>query len=822
MIKNYLKSAYRNIVRNKFYSFINILGLALGFTATIIILLYNQDELSYDKHNDKYKRIYRLESHFTIAGKDDLFAVTSVPLGPAFKLEYPEVIEFVRLLGSDGLLIRIGEVEYYEDDLYWADSTIFKVFTHEFIYGDPATALNEPNTCVINQTLAKKYFGNNNPMGEVIESADNISFKITGVIKDQPSNTHLKYSGLFSIVTLSERIGRERFNSFEPGAFWNVSPYTYVLLQENSSMDSVLAKSEAFYEKYMKSLGDQINANFRPMATPLADIHLTSKLKNDEPTGNMSYVVIFSIVAGFILIIAAINYMNMATARSTKRAKEVGLRKVIGAHRSQLMRQFLSESVILALIAFIIALATVYLVLPDFNEIANKSLVFGLETLDIIIGAFGIALIVGLISGSYPSFYLSSFLPVKVLKGKIGTGKTGGLLRKVLVVFQFVISIAMIIGTIVISEQLSFLRNKDLGFQKENIIISTVQADTSFLKKIPIFREELLQNPNIIDLTTSQGYPGNINSIIVMRVEQEAALSGSDSTAGLSGGSQMIEETLNLLFMDYDFLNVYGMELLEGRNFSKDMGTDLREGVIVNEALVKELGWGDNPIGKRIDFGIQLDGSATRSTKVIGVVKDFHYRSMHNAVEPITMFLSPSPQNFLSIRIDGENQQQALEFIEDKWNEFGAKNPFDYNFLEATMDEMYQAEEDIGRIFRIASLTSIFIALLGLLGLSSFIAEQRTHEIGIRKVLGASVGEIFGLLYKEFVVLIIIAFIISSPLAWWGLSDWLTSNFVYSVSLGWLTFLVSGFIAMFIGMLTISYHIYFAANSNPVEAIRHE
>lgn len=821
MLKNYLKSAIRNIVRNKFYSFINIIGLALGFTVTMIILMYNSEELSYDKHNDKYERIYRLESHFTIAGKDDLFAITSFPLGPAFKLEYPEVEEFVRLFGGDGLLIRIGENEYYEDRLFWADSSLFDVFTHEFIYGVPETALNEPNSCVINESMSKKYFGNNNPMGEIIKDADNTIFKITGVIKDQPNNTHLKYNGLFSMATLSERTGNDRFNSFEAGAFWNITPNTYVLLKENSSMEAILEKAPAFYEKYMKSLGDQINANFRPMATPLADIHLTSKLKNDQPTGNMSYVIIFSIIAGFILVIAAINYMNMATARSAKRAKEVGLRKVMGAVRSQLMRQFLSESVILSLIAFIIAVGTVFLILPDFNEIAGKSLEFGIQSMDIIVSAFVIAIVVGVISGSYPSFYLSSFLPVKVLKGRVGVGRTGGLLRKILVVFQFVISIAMIIGTIVITEQLSYLRNNDLGFQKENLIISMVQSDTSFLKKIPVFREELLQNPNVIDLATSQGYPGNVNSIIVMKVEQQTKVSGSDSTANSVGG-QMIEETLNLLFMDYDFLSVYEIELLEGRNFSKEMGTDLLEGVIVNEALVKELGWSDNPIGKRIDFGIQLDGSATRSTKVIGVVKDFHYRSMHNAVEPITMFLSPTPQNALSIRIAENNQQQTLQFIEDKWNEFGAKNPFDYDFLEATMDEMYQAEDNIGKIFRIASFTSIFIALLGLLGLSSFIAEQRTHEIGIRKVVGASVGEILMLLYKEFIILIMIAFVIASPLAWWGLDNWLTTNFVYSVSMGWLTFLASGLIAVFIGILTISYHIYNAATSNPVDAIKHE
>jgi len=427
-----------------------------------------------------------------------------------------------------------------------------------------------------------------------------------------------------------------------------------------------------------------------------------------------------------------------------------------------------------------------------------------------------------LLSGSYPSFYLSSFVPVKVLKGKISSGKSKGSLRKVLVVFQFVISISMIIGTIVVSKQLSYLRTKDLGFDKNDVLVTTIQSDTTFLKKLPMFREELLQNPNVKDLATSNGYPGNIGGIVVMKVEQDTKFGTNDSTNNASTGSQMVEETLNFTMIDYDFLSLYEIKLLEGRNFSRDMGTDLQEGVIINEACAKELGWTDNPLGKKIGFGLQLDGSFLRNTKVIGVIKDFNYRSLHNAIEPLALFLTDRPLNAVSIKIGPENRQQTLQFIEEKWNEFGAIHPFDYDFLANVMDDMYQAEENIGKVFRIASLLSVFIALLGLLGLSSFIAEQRTKEIGIRKVVGATLESILALLFKEFVLLILIAFVIASPIAWYLLNNWLDTNFIYRTDIGVLTFLIGGLISMIIGILTISFHIYRAASSNPVNALKYE
>ena len=834
MFKNYLKSAFRNITRNKFYSFLNILGLSTGLIAAIFILLFNSSELSYDKHHEKHKRIHRLESDFTISNKHDLFAVTSAPLGPAFKLEFPEVEEFVRFANAESVLIKYEDKEFYEDDLLYTDSTIFDVFTHEFVYGTPEKALTEPNTCVLTETLAKRYFENENPIGKIISDADDINYKVTAVIKDLPESSHLKFSGVFSINTLAERFGRERMNSLEPGAFWNVNYYTYILLNENSNIESIYEKFPGFYEKYMKSLGDQINASFEFMSTPLADIHLTSTLRGDLPTGNKSYVFIFTIIAIFILLIASINYMNMATARSSNRTKEVGIRKVLGAVRFQLIRQFLTESVILALIALAIAIASVYLLLPDFNQLAGKNLVFGFsQTPMIILWIFIITLITGFLSGSYPAFYLSSFMPVKVLKGKINTGAKSGWLRRILVVFQFIISIAMIIGTIVVSNQLNFLRTKDLGFDKENILVVGVQ-DTSLRKKLPTFREELLQNPNILNATTSNGYPGGMGGIIVMRVEKLEKISenteltdtikntqNTDSTT-FHTGSRMVEYALNFTMIDYDYIDSYKMEIIKGRNFDKEMGTDLEEGVIINEAAAKELGWGDEPIGKKIDFGVNLDGTANRYTKVIGIVKDFNYNSLHNKIDPILFLLSERPRGVLSIRIDEKNRQKALEFIEEKWYEFGAINPFDYDFLDQNLDEMYEAEVNIGRIFRIASLLSIFIALLGLLGLSSFIAEQRSKEIGIRKVLGASVSSIIIKLFKEFIVLIMVAFVIAAPLSWWGLTDWLSTSFIYNVGIGWLTFVIAAFLAIIIGLATTSFHIIKAANANPVDSIKCE
>ena len=808
MIKNYLLSLYRNITRNRFYSALNIIGLSIGIAAAIFILLYVQDELAYDKYHEKHERIYRVESHFNISNKDDYFAIVPIPMGPALKLEFPEVEEFVRLYGAGNTLFRAKEKEYYEDYFYFADSTIFDIFTHEFILGDPKTSLCEPKTVVLTEKIAKKYFGNENPMGLMLTSGSGRNYKVTGVIEDLPGNSHVKFDALISGVSIAEDVGIDDFNSLEPERFWNIGVYTYLLLNENSNMQSIHDKFDPFYDKYMKPIGEQINASFNLLSTPLVETHFRQGLGSEQPTGNMAYIYIFSAVGIFILIIAAINYMNMATARSANRSKEVGIRKVAGAYKRQLVRQFLGESLVLALLAMLFAILIVTLLLPDFNNLTDKTLNFSLVSNPLtFLTILLIALIVGLVSGSYPSFYLSSFAPVRVLKGSLkGTGKGSGWLRRILVVIQFFIAIVMIIGTIVVSGQLHFLKNKDLGFEKDNLVVMEIQ-DTAFRSKADIFKKELLTSPDIISATNSTGVPGSISWIQVLKIEHD---------------DQMKDHTIILAQTDYDFAETMGFEFVQGRDFDENMGTDKEEAVIINETAVKEFGWEDNPLGKKIHYGWELDGTGGRMMKVIGVVKDFHFKSLHNKIEAVVFFISPRTRYLVTCRINEDNKKEALAFIEQKWNEFNAKRPFDYEFLDTGMDEMYQSEEKIGIIFRIATILTIFIALLGLLGLSSYIAEQRTKEIGIRKVVGASIASILALLYREFVWLILIAFVIAVPLAWWRLDIWMQSSFVYHKPIQWITFLVAGLLAFVIGIGTISFYIIRAASSNPVDAIKYE
>jgi putative ABC transport system permease protein len=808
MFKNFIISAFRNLLRNKFYAFLNILGLSIGLAAFIFILLYVRDEITYDKHNKKHERIYRIESDFNISNRHDVFAIVPVPMGPAFKLEFPEVEAFVRLNEVGNALFRYGDKEYYEEDFYFADSNIADVFTINFLSGSPKNALTEPFTMVVTEKIAKKYFGDKDPVGEMIGTGSGKSYKVTGVIEDQPSNSHLRYDALLSVTSLEEIVGRDNFNSMEPINFWNIGVYTFVLLNENAEMQSIVDKFPAFYDKYMKPIGDQINASFAMRYTPLAKTHFTQGLSAELPTGNMAYVYIFAAVAFFILLLATINYMNMATARSANRAREVGMRKVVGAYRKQLVIQFISESVLMVVIALIIALCIVFVLLPDFNQLSGKSLQFSLFTQPVIIGmVLLITVLVGVVSGSYPSFYLSSFMPMTVLRGTVSkAGKKSGFLRKMLVVIQFFIAIIMIIGTIVVSSQLRFLRNTDLGFKKDNLVVMSLQ-DSTFRSKADAFKNELLQNPDIESVTNCTGVPGEINWIQVLRVEREDAMS---------------EMALILAQTDYDYVKTLGMEIIKGRDFDKNMGTDDTAAVLINETAVKTLGWVDDPIGKKIEYGFDLEGNPGRIMKVIGVVKDFHFRSLHNKIEPIILFISPEPRWLVAARIKEGKEKEALAYIEEKWSSFEKNRPFDYDFVDKILEEQYTGEHKIGIIFNIATIVTIFIALLGLLGLSSFVAEQRTKEIGIRKVLGASVANILNLLYREFVILIVVAFVLAVPVAWWRLDIWLNDSFIYHTSLNWVYFMLAGLIAFVVGMATISFYIVRAATSNPVDAVKWE
>jgi len=808
MFKNYLISAIRNITKNKFYSFLNILGLTVGLAAFIFIFIYIKDELAYDKYHKKHDRIYRLESDFMIGSKHDKFAIVPIPLGPALKLEYPEIESFVRFNDADDILIKVGEKEYYEDNFYYTDSTVFDVFTHELVNGQLDGSLGEPNTAVLTRKLAEKYFGKENPIGQIIESDGFRQFKVTAVIEDLPTNSHLRFQALLSAVTLAKEIGEEEFNSMEPGRFWNIGVYTFILLNKNSNIESIHEKFPQFYEKYMKSVGDQFNASFNLMTEKLGDVHLNSSLSADLPTGNKAYIYIFTALAIFILLLAAINYMNMATARSSIRSREVGMRKVMGAEKPQLIMQFLSESVLLSIIALFLALIVVYILFPDFNNLTGKELSFNLILQPITLTQIIlIAVLIGLISGIYPAFFLSSFLPLKVLKCMVtGSGKGGLLMRRALVVFQLFIAIVIIIATIVVSDQLDFLKNKDLGFNKENVVVLQLQ-DSAFRSKVEPFKETLRRSTAIKNVANSTGVPGNNSWIQVMLVEQD---------------SEMKEIAVILTQSDYDYPETMGFDFIQGRNFDKNMGTDDTAAMIINETAARQFGWTDNPLGKKIRYGFDLDGKGGRIMKVIGVVKDYHFTSLHNKIEPIIMFISPVPRYFLSVSVEDEKLEEALTYIEESWVDYNAKRPFDYTMLKEIQEEMYQGEEKITTIFSVISALTVFIALLGLYGLSSFSTEQRTREIGIRKVNGAGVGDILFLLYREFFWLILIGFILAVPVAWWRLTIWLESSFIYFVDIRWGSMLLAGFLAMVVGLATISYHVVRAASIDPVNAIKYE
>ena len=628
MFRNWLITILRNLVRDKYYSAINILGLAVGLTVTIFIILYIYDEVTYDRSHLLYKRIYRLEADFTIDNKHDKFAVTQVPMGPTLKDEYPEIEEFTRCVNVGTMYFRHKDREFTEDSIMFADSTFFKIFTHKFLYGDPEHALNRPNTIVITKSFADRYFGNENPLGQTITTITGEVFEISAVIDNLPDNLHLKFNGLISAATIAERIGVDRFNDRSSGSFWNVGIYTYVLLKEGTSMQSVLDKFPQFYDKYMKEIGDQIKGSMNLMATPLAEIHMKPRdagLGYDLPTGNRSYIYIFTIAALFILVIAAINYMNMSTARSMRRSKEVGMRKVTGASRSLLIRQFLSESVLITIIAFIISIILVYLLLPVFNNLTGKVMHFGFSsTPELIVTSFFIAILVGLLSGTYPAFFLSSFNPTVVLKGTSEVIGSKGIFRKALVVLQFTISVFMTIGTLAISGQLRYMRNTDLGFNKDNLIVMTVR-DTTLSKNIESFREELMKNPDITGTALSTSNPGQQMGIQVMRMESDSG--------------ELTDKALNNYFINWDYIDLLGIKMKLGRNYSRDMGTDATKGFIINEAAARELGWGDDALGKRFQFGINLDGTAARDGEIIGVVSDYHYRSLHNKIDPLVLLL---------------------------------------------------------------------------------------------------------------------------------------------------------------------------------------
>lgn len=815
--------AIRVLLKNKFYSFLNIFGLAIGLSVAMIILLYVQKDMSFDKHHENWEQLYRIESKFKINGKDDEFALTSVVLAEMMQEAFPEIQSYTRFQNAGRQLFRKGDQKFYIDNMVFADSSVFSNFTHEFIYGDPASALDEINAVVLTESVAKRIYGNDNPLNEILET-DNSRFKVTGVIKDMPDNVHLSYDGLISLHT--QRAGQPPLTAQQKsGQLWNIALYSYVKLPKNFNVNQIYDRFPDFFEQHMAPLARQANlgdSNFAPRLVPLNEIHFKSNVQYDLPTGNMAYTRSFMAIGIFILILASINYMNLATARATNRSKEVGVRKVLGSTRGKLRSQFMSESLIIAFFSLLLAVLIVNILIQGtgLNDLLDKELSLDFMSNQLLLfGSLGVTVLIGLLSGLYPAFYLSAISVLVAMKGSVKTGPGSLFLRKILVAFQFFVSIGVVISTLLMSDQISFMRDKDLGFNKDNVILIPMQ-DVEVRNRIDFIKAELMQNPNIVGVTDALGIGGGVsvgNSLLGAGRQLLQAETQEDST--------FTQDTFNVLRVGKDYTNTMQMEIVAGRNFNEDIPTDITQKVLVNEALVAKMGW-DDPINKVVS-----PIGAPVQSRVIGVVKDFHAFSLHMKVEPTVIFRYPPLQNLppqalptFLVNVKSGSLSQALSFLENRFVELDQKHPFEYRFLDQQAEELYKADQRQSSLTGILSYICILISCLGLLGLSSFTTSTRIKEIGVRKVLGATVPQLVFMIFKDIMVLVLIGFVIATPVAYLLIEDWL-QVFEYRMPLQTVIIAaaaMSGILSLIIAFFTVSFHSLRAARQNPVRALRYE
>ena len=799
MLKNLLKISFRTILKDKTYSLLNITGLTIGITCSLFLLMYILHELSYDKHHTNAPNIYRVISNIKETDNAFTWAVAQIPLAEELRDNYPEVKNAVRFFGTGRTLYKNGEKQFYEEEFYLADSTVFEMFTYPFIHGDPATALDNPFSIVLTEKAAHRYFSEvSGAIGQSIQNQQGEEFKITGVIKDVPLNSHFIFDGLIS---------RNTRRGFQ-GSWGNFGVFTYVQLPEGYD----LAKMYESLDKVIKEKVDPIFAQFgisiKYELQPILDIHLYSKIQDEaEEGGDISYIYIFASVAVFMLLIACINYMNLATARSVNRAREVGVRKVMGSQRRQLIAQFITESVVIALLALFVSMILIYAFLPSFNSLANKSLPFSFILQGpIILGLLAIVLFVGIVGGSYPAFYLSGFNPVNVLKGKFVSRGGNAFFRKVLVVFQFAISIFMLISTLVVFDQLQYMRNKDLGFEKEHVIRLSLNED-ALREKSQGLLDRLRQTPEVASVGMASSSPGKGIGKLLLKVEDNEG--------------KLVDRGVDLFSADHDYVKTMGMTIVTGRDFSRDVTSDTSVAVLVNESMVKRMAW-DEPIGKKFIFFGGGPNNRDSVKQVVGVIKDYHQNSLYDPIEPLMIFFQKRNSNIFVRTVEGD-VRQSVAAIERAWKEIFPSYTFEYNFLDADFNSQYKADEKRSQIFTAFSGMTIVIACLGLLGLAAFTTEQRTKEIGVRKVIGASVQNLVALVSREFFILVSIGTVLAFPFAWYVTNDWL-QNFAYRIELlqEWPTFLLSAFMALVITLITVGYHVVRAASANPVNSLRDE
>lgn len=802
MIKNYIKIAWRNLKHDLSFSTLNILSLTIGLTFSLLLFYYVKDELSFDTYHEKGERIYRINSELLEPEKSDLIAISPMVMAPALKTDYDEVEHAVRFLpGNQKTLLKYNGQEAFIEKVFFADSNSFSVFTYPFIVGDPKTALIEPNSIVLSKSTALKYFSKpEDALGKALEGEGTDVYKVTGVMEDVPENSHILFNSLISMSSLE-------FLKNVDQQWGNFGALTYVLLKPEANVSSFEDKLADIYPTYQKSIFEQFGVTMNYTAMPLTDIHLKSSLKYEpEPLGNINYIYTFSTVAILLLLIACINYMNLTTARSARRAKEIGIRKVSGSVQGQLIAQFLTESMLLSFISFALSMVLIAILLPSFNEISGKTFSFSyiLQPLTLLY-TLGIVLFAGFIGGSYPAFFLSKFNPLVVLKGKLSKASSNAGLRQSLVVIQFTVSIVMLISTWVIFNQLNYLQNRDLGYEKENILVLSLPfTDSRNASTLDYIKNEALQNPKVKAVSTSFYTPGttdqNYNLFEIETNEAGFTSQGIDNFG-----------------IDENYIDNFGIELAEGRQFRLTDRPDSCINVLVNEAFVKKMNWGANALGKRIK---NQGNEADPYLYVIGVVKDFHMRSIYNPIEPLMMTYTHD-NGSMQFKIDGQDVASSIASIETIFKKSFPKEPMEYSFAEEDFKTQFESDQRRGQLFSTFSGLTITLAFLGLLGLIAYTTQQRKKEIAVRKVMGAESHQIVYLLAKSFIILVGISCLLAFPISYYFLEQWL-DTFTFRTSISPMIFVYSALIILSLTLLAVAYHSIKAAIGNQVNAMRIE
>ncbi|MEO1023078.1 MAG: ABC transporter permease [Bacteroidota bacterium] len=805
MLKNYLKIALRSFVNNKAYSAINVIGLAVGIASCLLIGLYVHHELAYDTFHEQYDELYRVVETSASDGRAEVYASTFSALAPAVKAEYPSIEQITRVFPSSGLFIGPDHTKHQEDNIIFADSSFFTMFSFTFVEGEPTRALQKPMSIVITEEAAVKFFGKENPIGKTLSLKDMRTtgdFEVTAVVKHPPTNSHIQFDYVLSYESL------KTIRPWEYNVQYYPPVYTYVQLASKKDAADIERLFPTFVQKYYAGY----NIEERKSAfglQPVSEIRLHSKLQNEmSPNFDIKYIYLFAAIAIFILFLACINFMNLATARSLKRAKEVGMRKTMGAYRTQVIGQFLGEAFVMTALGFLLGILMVELFLPFFNEMTGKDLsTWILLDYRAILSSIALLFLVGSVAGGYPAFYLSSFRPLRTLKGSMSAaGSSTAFLRRGLVVFQFLISSALIFATGVITLQLDFVKNDRLGFNKDQVLIIPVrETDNQF--NVQTLKQEMLRIPGVESASAVSGLPGIQTGIHNFWVIPE-----------INKGDSAMVKTLTV---DHDYGKTLELEFLEGRDFSFDLTTDETEAFVINETAAKRFGWTDSPVGKEVTLVYYLSGRVRKKGKIVGMVKDFQYHSLHSSYDPIIIHVDKKTyyHDYLSVRLSSDNVSGIIPAIEDNWASFSPERPFEFFFLDETFDVMYESETRLSSIFRAFSLVAIFIACLGLFGLASYNIEQRMKEIGIRKVLGAKIYDIVSLLSREITTLILISQVIALPMAYLFMKEWL-NNYEDRISISIWLFVFSSVTILFIAWCTVSYQSVKASLSNPVQSLK--